>query len=126
MASVHGRHLIGTSTSRDGSESFTAIDPRATGEALAPAFAEATPGEIMAAMELAAAAHPGLELAGRERRAAFLEATAEAIEGLGDDIPVSAFPDDGMASIALHGSGPKRLGGLRREELREQHCGIVL
>ena len=42
---LHGQHLIGTRTSRTGTNTFTAIDP-VRAAPLEPVFAEARPGDV--------------------------------------------------------------------------------
>lgn len=80
-----GKNLIGKTPSSIGTATFHAINP-ATGEQLEPAYQEATPGEVDAAVQKAAAAFPVYHKKSGAEKAQFLEAIAEEIltlEGLG-------------------------------------------
>ncbi|MEX0612554.1 MAG: aldehyde dehydrogenase (NADP(+)) [Pirellulales bacterium] len=83
-----GRHLVEgrwIAAATGGGDTFEAINP-ATGAALAPKFAEATPGEVDAA--LSAAREAFLAVRDRDPRwpAELLEAIAAQIEALGDPL----------------------------------------
>ena len=97
-----GGQLIGASSSQEGGEVFTAVNP-ATGEVLAPEFRDATRSEINAAMRLACAAHPAFEMEGRERRAALLEGVASAIEALGEPLLRRASAETALPLARLEG-----------------------
>ncbi len=107
-----GRHLIGQTTSQEEGPVFTAVNPL-TGQALAPEFRDATGREIDAAMRMAAAAHPELELAGRERRAALLEHIASGLEALGETLPQRASQETGLPLARLEGERGRTCGQLR-------------
>lgn len=80
-----GQNFIGKNPSAAGTSTFHAINP-ATGEALQPAFHEATTDEVDAAVQQAATAFQVYRKKSGEERAMFLEAIAEeilALEGLG-------------------------------------------
>jgi NADP-dependent aldehyde dehydrogenase len=109
---LHGRHLIGAGTSKDGGEAFTAVDPR-TGGPLATTFHDATPTEVDAALRLARDAHPAFEQAGREARAAFLEAVASGIEALGEGLLHRAAAETGLPLPRLEGERGRTCAQLR-------------
>ncbi|HVS16578.1 MAG TPA: aldehyde dehydrogenase (NADP(+)) [Thermoanaerobaculia bacterium] len=109
---LHGRNLIGASTSAEGTETFVAVDPR-TGDDLPGTFHAATEGEIDRALRLAEASHPAFERLGRERRAALLEAIATAIEALGDPLLERASAETGLPLARLTGERARTCGQLR-------------
>ena len=81
---IDGAMLIG-GEARQAAARFDAINP-ATGETLAPSFSSATPAEAAEAAALAEAAFPTYATLEPEARAAFLEACAEAILAIGDEL----------------------------------------
>lgn len=109
---LNGQHLIGTETSQEGGEAFTAVDPR-SGGALPPEFHDATPGEIDGALRLAADAHPVFEAAGREQRASLLEAIAAGIESLGEHLPQRASAETGLPVGRFENERGRTCGQLR-------------
>ncbi len=109
---VTGGQLIGASSSQEGGEVFTAVNP-ATGEVLAPEFRDATHSEINAAMRLACAAHPAFEMEGRERRVALLEGVASAIEALGEPLLRRASAETALPLARLEGERGRMCGQLR-------------
>jgi 2,5-dioxopentanoate dehydrogenase len=109
---LHGRNLIGASTSAEGSETFVAVDPR-TGDDLPGTFHAATESEVDRTLHLADAAHPAFEQLGRERRAVLLEAIAAAIEALGDPLLERASAETGLPLARLTGERGRTCGQLR-------------
>jgi NADP-dependent aldehyde dehydrogenase len=97
---LHARHLIGAGLSRDGEPGFHGVDPR-TGAELAPAYADATTGEIAAACALADAAHPAFDEAGRVKRAALLGSIADGIEAVGAPLIERAMSETGLLQARL-------------------------
>ncbi|MFT5465885.1 MAG: alpha-ketoglutaric semialdehyde dehydrogenase [Verrucomicrobiales bacterium] len=81
----HGQQIIGFSTSAESGETFRAKNP-ATGEDLPTAFHEATKTEIDRALNLASTAFNDYRGRSAEERAGFLEAIADEIEGLGQQL----------------------------------------
>lgn len=116
---ITGELLIGSTLRRTGA-SFHAVDP-SSGERLEPAFSEAGPEEVAAAAALAAAAFPVFRDLGLERRAAFLEAVAAAIEGLGDALIERAAQETGLPAARLIGERGRTTGQLRlfAQEVRQ-------
>ena len=82
---LHGKHLIGRTTSREGEASFNGVDPR-DGRVLEPSYVDATSAEIDRALGLATDAFARLRRIDRVRRAAFLDAIADRIVALGDPL----------------------------------------
>ena len=79
---LHGRHLIGASTSAEATgDGFHGINP-ATGETMAPAYQEATQAEVDRAFELAAQAHRGIKKIDRSRRAELLDLIATKLDAI--------------------------------------------
>lgn len=77
-----GQQFIGGSRRATGQATLYSIDAR-TGQALPGAFYQATEQEVDAAARAAAAAYPVYRALPAERRAEFLDAIAEALDGLG-------------------------------------------
>ena len=82
---LHGKQIIGASTSvtADG-DGFQGVNP-ATGESSGPTYYEATQAEVDRAFALADEAHAAMKKLGRERRAVLLETIADNLQELGDD-----------------------------------------
>src|SRR5436190_12955097 len=80
-----GKNLIGGWGSSTGSTTFSGIDP-VTSEPLSPAYYEATADEANYALELAQKAFEPLRAMPAENIAVFLEAIAEEIVTLGDEL----------------------------------------
>ncbi len=107
-----GGQFIGNAPSKAGGQTFTAFNP-ATGEALAPAFTEATPAEIDHAVALAETAFlPYRQKTGAER-AAFLEAIAENIVGLGEALIQTAMLETALPEARLTGERGRTTGQIR-------------
>ena len=107
-----GCHWIEGRWQSAGGETFEAVNP-ATGEALAPSFAEATSGEVDAALWAAREAF----LAARERDprwpAELLDAIAAQIEALGDDLLERAELETALPRARLTGERARTCGQLR-------------
>lgn len=108
---IDGSILIGAQCIRNG-ETFHAVDP-ATGAALPRAYSEATADDVAAACILAEAATPVFAALPPEMRAAFLEAVADAITAIGDDLIVTAMAESGLPRPRLEGERGRTCGQLR-------------
>ncbi|NJC08414.1 aldehyde dehydrogenase (NADP(+)) [Polymorphobacter fuscus] len=108
---IDGAILIGAET-RQASDRFTAIDP-ATGQVLAPSFSSARGDAVDAAAAAAAAAFPVYAATDLETRAALLEAIADAIMAVGDDLIVRAMAESGLPRARLGGERGRTTGQLR-------------
>ncbi|QJU59827.1 aldehyde dehydrogenase (NADP(+)) [Sphingomonas sp. AP4-R1] len=99
---IQGSMFIGAREVAGGNGSVFAIDP-ATGETLQPAFGGATSADLDRACALAAeAAEPYAALAPAER-AEFLEAIADGIMALGDELIVRVMAESGLPRGRLEG-----------------------
>ena len=108
---VSGQLFIGTRRAR-AERSFRALNP-ATGEPLEPAIGSATPDDVNAACELAWEAFHAYRQTNREARAAFLNAIAEQILLLGDELLERARLETGLPLARLTGERGRTVGQLR-------------
>lgn len=92
--------------------SWQAIDP-ATGERFGPAFIDATADQVDDACALADAAALPYRRIPVEQRAAFLDACAAHIEGLGDELIETAHRESGLPIARLTGERGRTAGQLR-------------
>ncbi|MFG1496938.1 aldehyde dehydrogenase (NADP(+)) [Saccharospirillum sp. HFRX-1] len=83
--SITGKQLIGGNWQAGDAGSYQAVNP-ATGEQLGPELSFASEAQVSAATEAAAKALPAFAATSLEDRAAFLEACAEQIMALGDEL----------------------------------------
>ncbi|MBU6267622.1 MAG: aldehyde dehydrogenase (NADP(+)) [Sphingomonadales bacterium] len=108
---VNGSILIG-STERRREPGFRAIDP-ASGEPFGPAISEADAADVAEACALAAAAAPVFAATDPQARAAFLEAVADAILAIGDDLVTTAMAESGLPRVRLEGERMRTANQLR-------------
>ena len=108
---IDGSILIGAEA-RQSDTRFTSVDP-ATGEALRPDFSSAGPEAVDAACALAEAAFPTYAAITPERRGAFLDAAAQAILDIGDELIVRAMQESGLPRARLEGERARTVGQLR-------------
>ncbi len=106
-----GSILIGSRAER-GSAAFHGVNP-ATGETLPQAFGEATADDVAEACALAEAASPAFAALPPATRAAFLEAVADAIVAIGDDLITTAMAETGLPRMRLEGERGRTSGQLR-------------
>ncbi|MEM9456072.1 MAG: aldehyde dehydrogenase (NADP(+)) [Myxococcota bacterium] len=99
MPIVTGQFIAGHVTRGEG-EPFSAINPR-NGRALPTEFHDATPDQLMRAVYEAEEAHAVWRRASRERRAALLDAIANAIVGLGEELVTRATAETGLPPVGL-------------------------
>ena len=95
MTTIHGKHLIGDTTSAQGKLNFRAINA-AGGQLMEPAFHEATDAEIDRALQLADAAFDPLRTRSAEDRAALLDSIADEIMALGDELFARAHAETNL------------------------------
>lgn len=95
MSKLSGKNIIGNSLSGEGTITFNAENP-ADGKKLEPGFHEAAEKEIWLAIEKAATAFEIFRNKSGGERAAFLEAIAEEIMNLGDDLIVRCMEETGL------------------------------
>ncbi|NLT70362.1 MAG: aldehyde dehydrogenase (NADP(+)) [Verrucomicrobiaceae bacterium] len=89
-----GKHLIGNRESSESSETFSAANP-ALGTTLEPRYHEATESEIDAAVSLATSAFDPFRRRLAEARADFLDAIANEVLALGDELLDRASAETG-------------------------------
>ena len=107
-----GKNWIAGSLSAEGSETFRGVNPR-TCEAMAPAYAQATTGEINRAAEAAAEAASELSNASAEEIAGFLESIAEQLERVKDELVARAAAESGLPTQRLNGEHGRTTGQIR-------------
>ena len=108
---IDGSILIGSGATRR-SATFHAVNPT-TGEALPQAYCEATANDVAEACRLAEAAFPVVSALPPATRADFLEAIAEAIIAIGDDLIATAMAETGLPRVRLEGERGRTCGQLR-------------
>ena len=108
---IDGSALIGSEAVRT-SETFRAIDPT-TGAELDPPFASAGPAEVERAAALAEAPFLTFADSDPEVRAGFLEAIADAIMVIGDDLIIRAMQESGLPRGRLENERGRTTGQLR-------------
>lgn len=110
-SSVDGSILIG-GTARHRGPVFHAVEA-GTAAALPLGFANADGSDVAEACALADAAFTVFAALSPEARAAFLEAVAEAILAIGDDLIVAAMRETGLPRPRLEGERGRTVGQLR-------------
>ena len=110
--SLHGLSLIAGTPGQTGGKLFRAANP-ATGEALEPAFHEASAAEVAAALDASAAAFADYRTRSGAERAKFLETIAAEIEALGDTLLQRAHAESGLPLGRLTGERARTCGQLR-------------
>jgi len=107
-----GSNFIGRKPSKASSQSFVAKDP-ASGEDLDGSFAEATKEEIDAAAKLAEKAFLDYQNTDNESRASFLEAIADEILALGDDLVQRAMAETSLPQGRIEGERGRTMGQMK-------------
>jgi NADP-dependent aldehyde dehydrogenase len=108
---ITGELIIGNQRVRT-ADTFRAIDA-STGETIAPDFYGAGAAEAERACALAWAAFPIYREASLEARARFLEAIADNIMAVGDELIVRAMAETGLPRGRLEGERGRTVGQLR-------------
>ncbi|ADU49669.1 aldehyde dehydrogenase (NADP(+)) [Intrasporangium calvum] len=103
--------IAGTPTAGSGG-TFTAVDP-STGAALGPEVSCLTPDEVALATRAAAESCTAYRSTTPTERAAFLEAIAEEIEALGDELLERAHAETALPLARLQGERARTCGQLR-------------
>ncbi|WP_293972607.1 aldehyde dehydrogenase (NADP(+)) [Sphingomonas sp.] len=104
--------FIGAKEVAGSNGSVFGIDP-ATGETLQPAYGGATTGDLERACALAAEAFEPFSALAPAKRAEFLEAIADAIMALGDELIVRVMQESGLPRGRLEGERGRTCGQLR-------------
>jgi NADP-dependent aldehyde dehydrogenase len=108
---IDGAILIGSGSVQSESR-FSAVDP-ATGATLEPSISSAGPDAVEQAAALADTASAAYAATTPADRAAFLEACAEAILAIGDELIVRAMAETGLPRARLEGERGRTVGQLR-------------
>ncbi|WP_287496132.1 aldehyde dehydrogenase (NADP(+)) [Pandoraea sp. CB10b_02] len=109
---ITGEMLIGRADVRGSAGTLEAFDP-ARGETLTPTFGAGTAQDVERACELARAAFDPFRSLPLAKRAAFLEAVAQAILDLGDSLLERAHAESGLPLARLQGERARTVGQLR-------------
>lgn len=109
---ITGQNIIGYTSSATGTATFQGTNP-ATGELLPGAFHQATANEANEIAVKAAAAFKIYSQKSGEEKAIFLEAIAEEIMALGDDLINRAIAETGLPAARLTGERGRTTGQLK-------------
>ncbi len=107
-----GDMLIGREAVRGSEAAVHGVDP-ATGETLAPAYAGAGAAELERACALAWAAFDRYRETSLQQRAQFLEAIADHIAALGDELVQRACVESGLPKARIEGERGRTMGQLK-------------
>ncbi|MDX1636718.1 MAG: aldehyde dehydrogenase (NADP(+)) [Balneolaceae bacterium] len=107
-----GLNVIGKERSGEGTETFRAVDP-STEEPFGPEYVEATGEEVSRAVEKAEQAFRRYRHKSGNERAAFLEATADQIMNLGDELIARCSRETGLGEGRLTGERSRTVNQLR-------------
>jgi 2,5-dioxopentanoate dehydrogenase len=106
-----GKQFIGFEQSGEGTETLNSINP-GTGETLAQ-FSKATPAEVDRAVAKAAAAFQVYRKKSGKEKAAFLEAAADEIVALGEELVNICCAESGLPQARIQGEVGRTAGQLR-------------
>lgn len=112
MNTLKGLNFIGNQNSGDGETSFQAINPKDNTQ-LEPAFYEATKDEVNQAVEKAEKAFRLYRHKSGEEKALFLEAIADEIEQLGDELIQRCNKETALPDGRLTGERSRTVNQLR-------------
>jgi len=109
---ITGEAIIGGVQERGGAGSFQAWNPT-TRAHMEPGFHMVTPEQIDRACALAGAAFDTFRATSDEQRARFLDAVAEQILAIGDELIERAMAESGLPRVRLEGERMRTVGQLR-------------
>lgn len=109
---LNGHSLIGGKTAAGTGGTTYGINP-ATNEQLEPAYSLLTEDQVKAATAAAAEAYPSFSTLDPETHAAFLEAIADNIEAIGEELITRASQETGLPAARLQGERARTTGQLR-------------
>lgn len=112
MLSLTGHNYIGGERRAAGTVEHKSLDA-SSGEALPYTFIQATPEEVDAAAQAAAAAYPIYRNLSAVRRAEFLEAIADEIDALGDDFVALVCRETALPAARIQGERGRTSGQMR-------------
>ncbi|WP_285245226.1 aldehyde dehydrogenase (NADP(+)) [Pseudarthrobacter sp. fls2-241-R2A-127] len=107
-----GHSLIAGRTVAGEGKTTTGFNP-ATNQALEPTYSLLTADQLTAATSAAKAAFPSFSALDPEPHAAFLEAIADNIEAIGDELITRAVQETGLPAARLQGERARTTGQLR-------------
>lgn len=107
-----GQQLIGQETFSATGAPIQAVNP-ATGEHLEPIYAAGGSAEVERACELAESASVEFRTTSLQQRAAFLDAIADQIEAIGDELIERGMLESGLPRARLEGERGRTCGQLR-------------
>jgi NADP-dependent aldehyde dehydrogenase len=107
-----GHSLIAGQTAVGGGKTAFGFNP-ATNEQLQPAYSLITAEQLMTATSAAAEAYPSFSTLDPAAHAAFLDAIADNIEAIGDDLIIRAGQETGLPAARLTGERARATGQLR-------------
>jgi 2,5-dioxopentanoate dehydrogenase len=108
---IDGSILVGGAASHNALK-FRARNP-ATGEVVGPPYSEANEADVNRACALADTASEAFDTLAPERRAQFLDAAAEEILAIGDELIVVAMAETGLPRARLEGERGRTVSQLR-------------
>ncbi|GAA4832680.1 aldehyde dehydrogenase (NADP(+)) [Algivirga pacifica] len=109
---MHGKNIIGGTLSAQGTTTCQSINP-ATGTTLPTRFFAATTEEVEQTMSLAANAFITYKQTSQDQRADFLEAIAEELLVLGDELVQQAAQESGLPQGRIEGERGRTVNQLR-------------
>ncbi len=112
MLSLTGHNYIGGERRAAGTTLLESSDA-SSGEALPYAFTQATPEEVDAAAQAAAATYPLYRNLSAERRAEFLDAIADELDALGDDFVALVTRETALPAARIQGERGRTSGQMR-------------
>ncbi len=112
MPELHGKNLIGSQLSSEGSETFQAHDP-SQGKAIDPPFFMATEDEVERSIRQSSKAAAAYRRVSAEQRANFLDRVADEILELGDSLIERAHAETALPTARLTGERGRTVGQIR-------------
>lgn len=109
---ITGEMIIGAASVRGGESEFRAVNP-VSGQALDPVFGGGGKAEAERACDLAWEAFDAFRETGLEERARFLEAVADGILDIGDELIERAGAESGLPRGRIEGERGRTVGQLR-------------
>src|SRR6184192_2525385 len=109
---ISGELLLGDNAVQGTAETFRAFNPSTT-EFMEPEFHGASVEQVDAACKLAAQAFDTYRNTSLEERATFLEAVAQAIMDLGDELIERTVAESGLPRPRIEGERGRTVGQLR-------------
>jgi NADP-dependent aldehyde dehydrogenase len=112
MTRILGHNYIGGQRRAAGNVKLQSVDAL-TGEILPHDFYQATDAEVDAAAQAAAGAYPAYRSLSAERRAQFLDAIADQLDGLGDDFVAVVCRETALPAGRIQGERARTSGQMR-------------